>query len=154
MDEPRKYESIKYIVSITGFVLDALILLWLVYSGWSIRIRNFAERTMTSPWGVVLVYVLIVGAIFKVFGLVLDFYSGYIVEHRFGLSRQSLMSWIKDHLKAVAIGAPLGLAAVELIYYLLRTYPDRWWIYASLAFIAFAVIMTNLAPILLLPLFF
>jgi len=54
---------------------------------------------MTSHWGAVMVYVIIVGAIFKTFGLALDFYSGYIIEHRFGLSRQTLSEWIKDHLR-------------------------------------------------------
>jgi STE24 endopeptidase len=48
----------------------------------------------------------------------------------------------------------LSLAAVELIYALLRAHPDHWWIYASVAFIAFVVVMTNLAPVVLLPLFF
>jgi STE24 endopeptidase len=48
----------------------------------------------------------------------------------------------------------LTVAAVEVIYYLLRTHPENWWVYASLAFITFVVVMANLAPVLLLPLFF
>lgn len=57
-------------------------------------------------------------------------------------------------MKAQAIGVPLSVAAVEVIYQLLRDHPAHWWIYASLAFITFVVLMTNLAPVLLLPLFF
>src|SRR5438445_13681251 len=61
---------------------------------------------------------------------------------------------MKDQLNALAIAAPLTIAAVELIYLLLRADSKFWWIYASIVFIAFAIVMANLAPVLLLPLFF
>jgi STE24 endopeptidase len=154
MDESKKYESIKYFVSIAGFILDVLLLILLLTTGWSIRIRQLAERVAHREWAIVLVYVLIIGAIFKLVQLPLTYYSSYHVEHRFGLSRQTPGDWIKDELKSLAIGVPLTIAAVEVIYLLLRTHPDYWWIYASLAFITFVVAMTNLAPVLLLPLFF
>jgi len=154
MDEPKRYESLKHFVGVSGFVINVLILIFLLISGWSARIRSFAEMPAGSGWLSVLIYMIIIGAIFKVFDLPLSFYSGYILEHRFGLSRQSLGSWIKDQLKGLAIGVPLTVAAVEVIYLLLRADSDSWWIYASLAFIAFVIVMANLAPVLLLPLFF
>jgi len=154
MDEPKKYESIKYVVSLTGFVLDVFLLILLLTTGWSIRIRQFAESVAHRPWSIVLVYVLIVGVIFKVVQLPLAYYSSYHVEHRFGLSRQTLWDWIKDELKGLAVSVPLVVAAIEVIYQLLRTHPASWWIYASLAFITFVIAVTNLAPVLLLPLFF
>jgi STE24 endopeptidase len=153
MEEPKKYESVKYFVSVTGFLLDILILIYLLVSG-SVRIRNFAESIAASESVTVLVYILAVGLMFKVVQLPLGFYSGYVVEHRFGLSRQTITDWIKDQLKGLALGIPLGVGAVELIYYLLRAHPDSWWLYAGVAFIVFVVAITNLAPVLLLPLFF
>ena len=47
MDDPKKYESTKYFVSVSGFVLDVLILIFLLVSG-SVRIRNFAESIYAS----------------------------------------------------------------------------------------------------------
>jgi STE24 endopeptidase len=154
MDEPQRYESAKRFASVTGFVLDIVILIYLITSHLSIRLREFAEGISSSPWLSIVIYVVAAGAIFKVFDLLLNFYSGYILEHRFGLSRQSLGSWAKDQLKGIAVGAPLGIAGVEMIYGFLRSSPENWWIYASLVFVAFVVVMTNLAPVLLLPLFF
>src|SRR4029079_5369935 len=80
--------------------------------------------------------------------------SGYIVEHQFGLSRQTLLAWLKDRLIGLAIGSVLGLAALEIVYYLMRVDPNRWWLYTAVIFSAFAILMTNLAPVLLMPLFF
>lgn len=153
MDEPKKYEKIKYAVSVTGFALDILILIYLLMYG-SVRIRDFAENVAGSESMRVLVYILAVGFIFKLVQLPLAFYSSYVVEHRFGLSRQTVSDWSKDQLKGLALGIPLGVGAVELVYYLLRVHPDSWWLYAGVAFIVFVVAITNLAPILLLPLFF
>jgi STE24 endopeptidase len=154
MDEPKRYERTKHVISIAGFVVDLLILLYLLKSGSSIRIRDFAEGFTNTLWAQIAIYTLIVGAIFKVVDLPLSFYSGYLLEHRFGLSRESFGSWMKDQLKALGIGTALGLIAVELVYRLLRTHPQNWWIYATLIFVTFVVVMTNLAPVLLLPLFF
>jgi len=154
MDQAQRYESAKRFASVTGFVLDTVILVYLLTSHLSIRLREFAEGISTSPWLSIAIYVVAVGAIFKVFDLLLSFYSGYILEHRFGLSRLSVGAWLKDQLKGIAVGAPLGIAGVEVIYGFLRSSPANWWIYASLVFVTFVVVMTNLAPVLLLPLFF
>src|SRR5207302_1795036 len=154
MDEPKRYETVKHVVGISKFILDLLVLIFLLTSGWSARIRSFSATVANSEWLTIIVYMAIVGAILKVIDLPFSFYSGYVLEHRFGLSRQSVAGWIKDQLKGLAIGAPLSIAAIELIYFLLRRHPDTWWIYTSVAFVAFMVVMANLAPVLLLPLFF
>jgi STE24 endopeptidase len=154
MDESKRYETAKHVAAIAGFIIDVALLLYLIKSGSSIRIRQFAETFSHSAWAVVGIYTLIVNVGFKVIDLPLSFYSGYFLEHRFGLSRLSFGAWVKDQFKSLTIGILLSVAAVEAIYQLLRTQPDRWWLYASVLFIGFVVMMTNLAPVLLLPLFF
>jgi len=154
MDQPKRYETVKLVISLIGFGIDVLILVALVATGASLWIRQAAEGIASSPWLVVLIYIAVIGAIFKLIELPLSFYSGYIVEHRFGLSRETFADWFKDQVKGLLISAPLGIAGVEILYYLLRTYPDRWWIYAGAVFVAFFVVMANLAPVLILPLFF
>jgi STE24 endopeptidase len=153
MDDPKKYESIKYFVSVSGFALDVLILVYLLLHG-SVRIRDFAETVASSQPLTVFIYILAVGLIFKIIELPLAFYSGYVIEHRFHLSRQTFADWLKDQLKGLAVSIPLGVGAVELVYYLLRAHPESWWLYAGVALVVFVIAVTNLAPVLLLPLFF
>ena len=89
MDEPKRYESIKHIVGVSKFILDVLVLIFLLTSGWSARIRALAETlAMNSEWLKIIVYMAIVGTVLKAIDLPLSFYSGYLREHRFGLSRQ------------------------------------------------------------------
>src|ERR1700758_77075 len=103
MDHPKRYESLKHIVGVSEFVLNVVILIYLLTSGWSVRIRSLAEALAASDWLSVMIYIIIVGAVLKLLGLPFSFYSSYILEHRFGLSRQSLGGWIKDQLKALAV---------------------------------------------------
>jgi STE24 endopeptidase len=154
MEQPRRYDSAKHLVTIIAFVINVLILIYLATSGLSIRIRQLAEAVSHFEWIQISIYTLLLAAIFKLFDLPLSFCSDYVLEHWFGLSRQSLGGWMKDELKATTLSVALSIAAVEVIYKLLRDHPDHWWIYASFGFITFVVVMTNLAPVLLLPLFF
>src|SRR5215467_4409690 len=154
MDEPKRYEAAKHVIAIAGFVLDVLILLYLLVSGSSIRIRQLAETISDSQWISIAIYTLMITAILKVFDVPISFYSGYWVEHRFGLSRQSLGGWLTDQLKGLGISIVLSVLAIEVVYRLIRTHGERWWIDASLVFISFVIVVTNLAPVLLLPLFF
>src|SRR5262245_40807638 len=154
MDEPKRYEAAKHVIAIAGFVLDVLILLYLLVSGSSIRIRQLAETISDSQWISIAIYTLMITAILKVFDVPMMFYSGYWFEHSFALSRQALGGWIKDQLKRLGISIALSVLAIEVVYGLIRAQGERWWVDASLVFISFAIVVTNLAPVLLLPLFF
>ena len=53
----------------------------------------------------------------------------------------------------MAIGAPLGLLLLELLYLALRLTGDLWWLWAAGGMLLFTVLLSNLAPILIMPLF-
>jgi len=89
MDEPKRYESLKQLIGVSKFVLDVAVLLFLLASGWSIRIRSFAQMLSGSNWLRVMIYMIIVGGLLKAIDLPFSYYSGYVLEHRFQLSRQS-----------------------------------------------------------------
>ena len=154
MEEPRRYETIKNLVGVFGFLFDVGLLITLLASGWTFRIRDFAASAGGPPWVTVLIYILVIGGLLKLVHLPLSFYSGFMLEHRFKLSRQNFRQWLTDQFKGLLVGLPLAIAGMEIIYYLLRVSPDQWWIYATLIFVAFFVLLTNLAPVLLLPIFF
>jgi STE24 endopeptidase len=154
MEESKRYELRKYAVAFASFALNIGVLIYVLQSGLTLRLRDFAASVSASPWITVAIYVAVLGGALKIIQLPLGFYSGYVMEHQFGLSRETLWGWTKDQLLGSVIGGALGLTGAGLMYYLMRVHPDNWWIFTALLFIAFAVLMTNLAPVLLLPLFF
>src|SRR5208282_2476790 len=79
---------------------------------------------------------------------------GFWLEHRYGLSNLTLAGWVKDQLKGLAVGGTLGVLAVEFLYAVIRHWPEHWWILCAIAFMGFFVLLVNLAPVLIFPIFF
>jgi STE24 endopeptidase len=138
-------------------VLDLIIsgvyvLAWLIF-GWSQALKNWLVQFTTNDWLLVATYVLVFGGILFVINLPLSFYQGYILPHRFELSTQMLSGWLTDQVKGILVGGILGLVVLEIIYAVLRAYPTTWWIWAAVILLIFNVILANIAPTVLMPLF-
>ncbi len=117
-------------------------------------LRNVALHYTPRPWLALLIYLALFGLITQVAGLPFSFLNGFWLEHRYGLSNLTLGGWMKDQLKGLAVGATLGVLAAEFLYAAMRRWPEHWWIVCALGFMGFFVLMANLAPVLIFPIFF
>jgi len=94
------------------------------------------------------------GGLWGGLSLPLDFYGGFLLPHRFGLSTQTLRGWIGDTFKAWGVSAALGLPLIGGLYAAFRRWPGQWWLPVGIGWIGLAVLLTQLAPVLLAPLFY
>ncbi|MGW8144772.1 MAG: M48 family metallopeptidase [Anaerolineales bacterium] len=153
-EQAREYAHLRRRLFVGDLALAGIyVIVWLV-SGWSVDLRNFLVNLTTNEWLIVAGFVIIFGGIYFVIDLPLSYYSGYILPHRYDLSTQSLVDWVLDTIKGVLVGGVLGLFVIEVIYFVLRVSPGLWWLWAGLILLFFNVILANLAPVLLLPLFY
>jgi len=153
-EQAREYAHLRRRLFVGDLALAGIyVIVWLV-SGWSVDLRNFLVNLTTNEWLIVAGFVIIFGGIYFVIDLPLSYYSGYILPHRYDLSTQSLIDWVLDTIKGVLVGGVLGLFVIEVIYFVLRVSPGLWWLWAGLILLFFNVILANLAPVLLLPLFY
>ena len=140
----------------THFFLDqgyTLILLVLfLFVGISAYLRRQIEKFTRKRFWVVACYTLLFLLLAFIFGFPSSYY-GYSLEQKFGLSNQNFSQWFGEQLKGLMVVAIIGLLAVEGIYLALKKSPRRWWIYVSVVFVLFTVVMVNLAPVLIMPLF-
>lgn len=146
-DRASRYHRLKRATSVVGLVWGVALLVGLLATGGSAALRNAAR-------GHVIVYVILLSLANEAVGLPLGFYSGYLLERRYGLSNESLAGWIGDQAKSFGIGIVLGGGAAWIIYGCIAAMPDRWWLLAGVIFAILIVGLTNLAPVLLLPLFY
>jgi STE24 endopeptidase len=153
-DRVRNYHRTGRILSVASYLLDLALLLILLFTGWTASLRTLALHHSPRPWLALLIYLGLFGIIMQVAGLPLDFLHGFWLEHRYGLSNLTLAGWLKDQLKGLAVGGTLTVPAVEFLYAMMRHWPERWWIICAIAFIGFFVLLANLAPILIFPIFF
>ena len=84
----------------------------------------------------------------------LDYYRGFILEHRFGLSLQSFSAWLADYAKNFSISFLLTVLALFGLYLLMIRLPGRWWAAAGVFVTLFLVLSTYLYPIIIDPLFY
>jgi Zn-dependent protease with chaperone function len=100
-----------------------------------------------------MLYALLVTGVLALLGLPFSFYVGFVRQHAYGLSSQTLEKWVADWIKGVVVSG-IGLALVLWIpYLLLRRSPRRWWLYAGLATIPVTTLLYVVSPILVDPLF-
>jgi STE24 endopeptidase len=153
-DKATRYHRLGRRASAISTAAMPLMLLGLMFTGGSAAIRDWAERVAVSePLGVAL-YVLALSTLADLVLLPISFYKGFVLEHRYGLARQAAGHWLKDHGKAVLLGLAFAECGAALVYYTLRTWPDRWWVISGLGYSLVVLALVNLAPVLLLPLFF
>lgn len=131
----------------------AYILLWLL-TGWSLRLRAYLQGFTSNEWLLVAAFGVVFGGIYLLVNLPLSYYSGFVLPHRFEISNQTMKSWVGDQVKGLLVGGLLGGLVLEVIYAVLRLSPDYWWLWAAGFLLVFSVLLANLAPVLLMPIFY
>ena len=161
-DKASRYHRLKRQANVASLVCGVGLLFLLLGSGWSVTLRDTAESaaSLTGASGgwhssaTAVFYVVLLSVVNEVVGLPLGFYSGFVLERRYGLSHQRLGGWLRDQAKSFSIGALLASGGVSVIYLFIRLSTDHWWLPAAAVFTLFIVGATNLAPVVFLPLFY
>ncbi len=159
IDEDRQFLAIEYsriglrLRALSAMLSFAAILILGPFSG-ALALRDSVDR-FTGIWQLrVLLFFAVLGIASGILELPLTYFRGFVLPHRYGLSNQSLRQWLADVAKGAAIAAVLGIGTIEVLYGLLRLAPDAWWIWSGILFTLFTVVLSALAPVLILPLFF
>ncbi len=155
----REYARIRRQLSLVGIGIAAVALLFIFWSGLDIALRDWLQPLSWQPlrgWYPlqVLLYFLVLMLGYEVLTAPLAYYGGYVLPHRYGLSTMTLPAWLADLFKGLVLSLILEALAVEVIYVLLATQPQTWWLWTALILLFFTVIMANLAPVLILPIFY
>lgn len=153
-EKAREYAAVRRRFMLLDLALGTgLLILWLV-TGWSAALRDWITSWTSSPWLAVAAYGGIFGGFFLLADLPLAYYTGFILPHRYDQSNQTLQGWFTDLVKSTALAAVLGGLLIEILYYLLRTAPETWWIWTGGVVVLFSAVLANLAPVLIFPLFY
>jgi Zn-dependent protease with chaperone function len=151
--QAKQYARIRRRLWLVDTIFGALYAIAWLFLGWAIALRNWLLTVTANEWLLIALFVAIFGGIYSLINLPLGYYSGFVLPHRFGQSNQSLRDWVIDQIKGLAVGAPIGLLLLELLYLALRVTGDLWWLWAAGGMLIFTVLLSNLAPILIMPLF-
>ena len=152
--EARRYNKIRRWLGIADFVIGSAFLIVLLATGWTDWLRDLALRRAFQNYTVaVFVYLFFLLFISKALGFGLDYY-GFRLERKFQLSTQTFRSWLWDDAKGFLVGLVIAGIVVELVYFMIRQSPQHWWIITWMLFIGLFILMAQLAPVVLFPIFY
>ncbi len=153
-EEAKAYARLRQVLLVVDVALGGIFAVVLLLGGISAWMKESIAGLVTQPALVVACYFLGLWIAYSLLLLPVEYYGGFKLPHRYGLSTQTLRGWVADQGKGALLSLGLGLVVVEVIYYLLRTIPSWWWLVTALFMLFLTVVLSNLAPVLLVPLFF
>ncbi len=151
--QSKEYARKRHILTFLNLVLVFGFLVFMVLY-LTIPVRGFAQGLVDGYYLQLGVYCLCFWLLMFVLGLPIDFYSGYVLEHAYELSNQSFFGWARNELKGLCLGLAITLPMIEAVYYIIKNYPEYWWVLAGGLFTLASVVLARVGPVLILPLFY
>jgi Zn-dependent protease with chaperone function len=134
---------------LTGAVALAALLAF----GGSAALAAWARR-IAGNVAAVAVFTAVLAVAWELLSFPLALYSSFLLDRKYGLSSETFATWVGDHLKALLVGLVLTVGASVAVYVSLAIWPAGWWIVDTGLFAAVAIVLSRLAPIVLMPMFY
>ncbi len=132
---------------------DAAVLSFALFGGvlpWALD--RFEGAFGSSAWATA-GFIFLCGVALSAPGLPLNWYEQFRIETRFGFNTMTARLWWLDRLKVLLLGLALGYPLLVLLLKLVDWAGPWWWLWAWACLMGFQVLLTLVAPRLILPLF-
>ncbi|MBM7694019.1 Zn-dependent protease with chaperone function [Peribacillus deserti] len=80
-------------------------------------------------------------------------YIGYRLSRFYHISTQTVPSWMKDELIGFWVNFGLMWIVLTVLYWLIRKYEKKWWLYAWLLSVPFTLFLMFIQPVIIDPLY-
>ncbi|MFC2134306.1 M48 family metallopeptidase [Bacteroidota bacterium] len=152
--DAKKYNLIKISLGIFKGVISFTFILMFLVSGWSLFLESFLEEFIPGQYLLFLAYVVLLSIAGGIIFFPLNVYVGYFLEHKYKLSNQTFVKWIWEGTKGILVGGAIGIPLLLLFYFVLNLFLDWWWLPFALIMFIVSVILAQVLPVLILPIFY
>ena len=150
----RSYRRDNMLLSVGSLIISTLFLAAILFFEVSEGFVELLSEYVDVRSLIAALYFSVLFATFSFLTLPFGYGEGDVIEHKYGFSRQARRGWLVDWLKSFFVTYVIGLLVFETIYLLIPASPTLWWLWFSLIMIGFSVILTNIFPVVILPLFY
>lgn len=150
----RRYSAIKYSLALVEIIYQILLLFVFLLSGWSGALAGYIHLKISANYLVMPAYLLALFVLYALLNFPLNFYQSFVLEHKFGLTKQGISGWLADQAKSAALSYAISLIMLVSFYFILNKAPYGWWIIVSLVWIFFSLVLAKILPIVIIPIFF
>jgi len=149
LDYRRSGNLLWVVNTVWGLFVPALFL-WTGFSG---RMRDWSQRIGRTWFFTVAVYWVIFTLVSTLIDLPRVYYEGFVRQHAYGLSNQTIGKWASDQVASLGITLVIGGLVLWVPYLLLSKSPRRWWLYTTMLAVPFILLLQLITPIWIDPLF-
>jgi STE24 endopeptidase len=142
-----------YWLILWGFLYSAAVSLLLLNLRWSAKMRDLAERITRFKSLQTLIYWVQYLLVTTILGFPLEYYQDFVREHKYGMATQTFGPWMGDEGKGFLVALVLGGIAAVGLFAIVRKLSKTWWIWGSVATMAFLIVTVALGPVYLQPIF-
>jgi STE24 endopeptidase len=150
----KKYNNTKLAIGIGKTIISFLIILLFVATGLSRQLESLLISYTSNQYLVLIMFVLVTGIVSGILFFPVNFYSQYILEHKYNLSNQTISRWLWENAKGLIISLIIGVPILLIFYYTMNSFGSLWWLPFAVIMFIISVLLARIVPVLILPLFY
>jgi STE24 endopeptidase len=151
--DAKRYNNIKLGIGIGKAVISFLLILLFVWLGYSVKLESFATGYVSDKYLIFLLFTFLVGIGASVLFAPINFYTGFYLEHKYKLSNQTFLKWVWENFKGSLVSIVIGVPIMLLFYFTMNQFGSLWWLPFAIIMFFVSVVLSQIFPVLILPLF-
>ena len=152
--DSKKYNNTKLVIGIIKAIVSFILLYIFIALGYSLSLQKYIQTFTENTYLVFILFVFAIGIISSILFMPVNIYTGFYLEHKYNLSNQTFFKYFLENVKSLLVGLVIGIPILLLFFYVINQFSDLWWLVFASAMFFISVILSQLFPILILPIFY
>ncbi len=152
--DSKKYNNTKLAIGIGKAVISFILLYLFIDLGYSLSLQKYIQSFTENSYLVFIIFVFVIGIFGSVVFMPINIYTGFYLEHKYKLSNQTFYKYFIENFKSVLVGLVIGIPILLLFFFVINQFGDLWWLVFASAMFLISVVLSQLFPILILPIFY
>ena len=152
--DSKKYNNTKLAIGIGKSIVSFIFLYLFISLGYSLKLQNYIQAYTGNHYLVFILFVFAIGIFGSVLFMPINIYTGYYLEHKYNLSNQTFFKYFLENLKSMLVGLVIGIPILLLFFFVINQFADLWWLVFAAAMFLVSVVLSQLFPILIMPIFY
>lgn len=132
-------------------VLFGAVLIWLAFGGFSAKITAYLGLPSIQA---AMVYALLLIIVYGILSIPFDFYKGFLLARRYGLSVQGFGGWLAGYLQSALLVSTLVIGIVVTAFWSISILPEMWWLLVWAVLMVVSLVLNLLLPGIIIPRFY
>lgn len=152
--DSKKYNNTKLAIGIGKAVISFVLLYLFIALGYSLSLQNYIQTFTENSYLVFMIFVFTIGIGSSILFMPVNIYIGFYLEHKYNLSNQTFFKYFLENVKSMLVGLVIGIPILLLFFFVINQFGDLWWLVFASAMFLISVVLSQLFPIIILPIFY